>query len=148
MKLILLGDIERLGTKGQVVNVKDGYGRNYLLPRKMALRATPANLKQLETIRTQLASKEEKVKKRLTGLAEKLGLVSVKTTIKMGDEGAFGAITNTHIAELLTQQGFEIDRHSIVLAEPVRGPGVYEIPIKLGHEVTATVKLWVAEQPA
>jgi large subunit ribosomal protein L9 len=148
MKVILLSDIERVGDRGTVVNVKRGYARNYLLPRKLALEATKAQLTQLESIKKQLASKEAKVTKRLTDLAGRLGLVSVKTTIRMGAEGAFGSITNADIATLLAAEGHEIDKHSIVLSEPIKGPGVYDIPVKLGHEVSATVKLWVAEEPA
>jgi len=148
MKVILLSDIERVGSRGTVVNVKPGYARNYLLPRKLALEATKSQLAQLESINKQLASKEAKITKRLTDFAGRLGLVSVKTTIKMGQEGAFGAITNADIATLLAAEGHEIDKHSIVLAEPIKGPGVYDIPVKLGHEVSATVKLWVAEEPA
>ena len=148
MKVILLSDIERVGSRGTVVNVKPGYARNYLLPRKLALEATKSQLAQLESINKQLASKEAKITKRLTDFAGRLGLVSVKTTIKMGQEGAFGAITNADIATLLAAEGHEIDKHSIVLAEPIKGPGVYDIPVKLGHEVSATIKLWVAEEPA
>jgi large subunit ribosomal protein L9 len=148
MKVILLSDIERVGTRGTVVNVKPGYARNYLFPRKFALEATKAQLAQLESIKKQLATKDAKITKRLTDFAGRLGLVSVKTTIKMGQEGAFGAITNADIATLLAAEGHEIDKHSIVLAEPIKGPGVYDIPVKLGHEVSATVKLWVAEEPA
>jgi len=148
MKVILLSDIERVGSRGTVVNVKPGYARNYLLPRKLALEATKSQLAQLESINKQLASKEAKITKRLTDFAGRLGLVSVKTTIKMGQEGAFGAITNADIAILLATEGHEIDKHSIVLAEPIKGPGVYDIPVKLGHEVSATIKLWVAEEPA
>jgi len=148
MKVILLADIERVGTRGTVVNVKIGYARNYLLPRKLALEATKSQLAQLESINKQLASKEAKITKRLTDFAGRLGLVSVKTTIKMGQEGAFGSITNADIATLLAAEGHDIDKHSIVLAEPIKGPGVYDIPVKLGHEVSATVKLWVAEEPA
>jgi large subunit ribosomal protein L9 len=148
MKVILLSDIERVGSRGTVVNVKDGYARNYLFPRRLALEATKAQLAQLESIKTQLATKDAKITKRLTDFAGRLGLVSVKTTIKMGQEGAFGAVTNADIAELLAREGHEIDKHSIVLAEPIKGPGVYDVPIKLGHEVMATVKLWVAEEPA
>jgi large subunit ribosomal protein L9 len=148
MKVILLSDIERVGDRGTVVNVKRGYARNYLLPRKLALEATKAQLTQLESIKKQLASKEAKVTKRLTDLAGRLGLVSVKTTIRMGAEGAFGSITNADIATLLAAEGHEIDKHSIVLAEPIKGPGVYDIAVKLGHEVSATIKLWVAEEPA
>ncbi len=148
MKVILLSDIERVGSRGTVVSVKPGYARNYLLPRKLALEATKSQLAQLESIKQQIATKEAKVTKRLTDFADRLGLVSVKTTIKMGEEGAFGSITNADIAALLAAEGHEIDKHSIVLPEPIKGPGVYDIPVKLGHEVSATVKLWVAEEPA
>jgi large subunit ribosomal protein L9 len=148
MRVILLADIERVGARGTVVNVKPGYARNYLFPRKLGLEATKSQLAQLESIKQQIATKEAKVTKRLTDFADRLGLVSVKTTIKMGEEGAFGSITNADIADLLAAEGHEIDKHSIVLAEPIKGPGVYDIPVKLGHEVSATVKLWVAEEPA
>ncbi|MEO0085778.1 MAG: 50S ribosomal protein L9 [candidate division WOR-3 bacterium] len=148
MKVILLTDVERLGARGEVVNVRDGYARNFLLPRKLALKATEAQLGQLERIKSQLASREARITKRLTDAAAQLGLVTLKTTIRMGSEGAFGAVTNAAIAELLAQAGHEVDKHAIVLDEPIRAPGVYDIPVKLGHEVTATVKLWVAEEPA
>jgi large subunit ribosomal protein L9 len=148
MKVILLSDVERVGPRGTVVSVKPGYARNYLLPRKLALEATKSQLAQLESIKQQLATKEAKITKRLTDFAGRLGLVSVKTTIKMGQEGAFGAVTNADIATLLAAEGHEIDKHSIVLDEPIKAPGVYDIPVKLGHEVSATVKLWVAEEPA
>ncbi len=148
MKVILLERVDRLGDRGQVVNVKEGFARNYLLPRKLALRATPAQLKQLDSLQKQLASKEEKVKKRLASLAEKLGLVALKTNLRMGAEGAFGAVTSSDICELLAKQGFEIDRRAIVLEEPLRHPGVYDIPVKLGHDVLANIKVWVAEAPA
>lgn len=148
MKVILLADVERLGARGDVVNVRDGYARNFLLPRKLALQATEAQLGQLERIKSQLASREARITKRLTDAAAQLGLVALKTTIRMGSEGAFGAVTNAAIAELLAQAGHEVDKHAIVLDEPIKAPGVYDIPVKLGHEVTATVKLWVAEEPA
>ncbi len=148
MKVILLVDVERLGARGEVVNVKDGHARNYLIPRKLALAGTPANLKQLEDIRRQIATKDEKARSKLSGVADRLGALSLETTIRMGQEGAFGAITNADIAGLLAGQGYDIDRHSIVLPDPIRGPGVYDVTVRLGHEVTATVKLSVAEQPA
>jgi large subunit ribosomal protein L9 len=148
MKVILLSDIERVGGRGAVVNVKPGFARNYLLPKKMALEATPAQLAQLDKIKAQLASKQAKVTKRLTDFADRLGLVQLRTTLRMGDTGAFGAVTNADIAELLAKEGHAIDKHAILLDEPVKAPGVYDIPVKLGHEVTATVKLWVAEAPA
>lgn len=148
MKVILTHDVDRIGKSGQVVNVKDGFARNYLLPRSLALPATPANLGRIDAIKNQSAAREGKVRKRLADLADKLGLASLKTGLRMGAEGAFGAITNADVAALLADGGFEIDKHSVVLAEPIKAPGVYDIPVKLGHEVTATVKLWVAEEPA
>lgn len=147
MKVILLENVERLGTKGQVVTVRDGFARNFLLPRRLALQATPAQMKQLDALQRQLATKEEKARQRLAGLSEKLGSLTLKADLKMGTEGAFGAITNSDICELLAQQGHKIDRHSIVLDAPIKHPGVYDVPVKLGHEVMATVKLLVAEAP-
>ena len=145
MKLILTRSVDRIGESGQIVNVKDGFGRNYLLPRNYAVPATPANLKRIDAIRSQSTAREDKVRNRLTTLADKLALISVKTSLRMGEEGAFGAITNAEVARLLAQEGHEIDKHAIVLAEPVKAPGVYDVPVKLGHGVTATVKLWVVE---
>jgi large subunit ribosomal protein L9 len=148
MKVILLKDVERVGDRGKVMNVKDGYARNYLIPRKLAIQVTRANLGQLDKIRAQLATRDEKVRKRLTAFADRLAQVTVKTSIRMGEEGAFGAITNADVSRLLAAAGHDIDKHSIVIAEPIKGPGVYDIPIKLGHEVTVTFRLEVAEQPA
>jgi|UniRef100_A0A7V3PSC7 large subunit ribosomal protein L9 len=148
MKVILLSDIDRLGKRGEVVNVRDGFARNYLLPRKLALVADENNLRQLENIKKEIASREEKITRRLVDMAQRLGMVTIKTGIKMGAEGAFGAITNADIALLLEQAGHKVDKHAIVLAEPIKAPGVYDIPVKLGHEITATVKLWVVEEAA
>lgn len=145
MKIILTRTVDRVGESGQVVTVKDGFARNYLLPRNYAVQATPANLKRIDSLRHQFATREDKVRRRLTELSDKLGLVSVKTSLRMGEEGAFGAITSAEIARLLAQEGHEIEKHSIVLAEPVKAPGVYDVPVKLGHGVTATIKLWVVE---
>lgn len=148
MKVILLADIERVGDRGTVVNVRDGYARNYLFPKRLALEATAAQLRQLDGIKAQLASRHAKVTKRLTDAAAKLGMVSLRTSLRMGPEGAFGAITHADIAELLAKEGHPTDKRSIVLEEPIKAPGVYDVPVKLGHEVTATIKLWVAEEPA
>jgi len=148
MKIILVENVERLGEKGQVVSVKDGYARNFLLPRKVAIAATPARMKQLDTLRAQFATREDKTRKRLAGLAEKMAAVSLEAGLKMGEEGAFGAITNADVCKLLSEKGFDVDRRAIVLEEPIRHPGTYDIPVKLGHEVTATVKLMVAQSPA
>lgn len=145
MKVILLADVDRVGVRGTVVNVKDGYFRNYLLPRKLAIAATPSQSRQLDRIKQQIESREAKITKKLTDAASRLGLVTIKTALKMGPEGAFGAVTHADIAELLAKEGHPVDKHAIVLDEPIKAPGVYDIGIKLGHQVTATVKLWVAE---
>jgi large subunit ribosomal protein L9 len=148
MKVILLSDIDRVGTRGSVVTVKDGYARNYLLPRKLGLEATPSQLKRIDALKTQLAAKDAKITKKLTDFASRLGAVSIKTSLRVGPTGAFGSVTHAEIAELLAKEGHEVDKHAIVLDEPIKAPGVYDVPVKLGHEVTATVKLWVAEEPA
>ncbi len=148
MRVILLADIDRLGKRGEVVTVRDGFARNYLIPRKLALVADENNLRQLENIKRQLAVKEAKTAQRLLETAQRLGLVTLKTGIKMGATGAFGAITNADVAQLLEQSGFKVDKHMIILEEPIRAPGVYDIPIKLGPNITATVKLWVVEEAA
>ncbi|MEO0004491.1 MAG: 50S ribosomal protein L9 [candidate division WOR-3 bacterium] len=148
MRVILLSDIERLGKRGEVVEVRDGFARNFLLPRKLALVADEANLRQLEMLKRQIASRETKVTKRLVDMAQRLGLVTVKAALKMGAEGAFGAITNADIAALLKEVGHNVDKHQIVLDEPIKAPGVYDIPVKLGQEITATIKLWVVEEAA
>ncbi len=146
MKVILLTDIARLGKRGEVVTVRDGFARNYLIPKKLVLVADENNLRQLASIKKQIALRETKVTQRLLDMAQRLGLVTIKTGIKMGATGAFGAITNADIARLLEQNGHKVDKHMIILEEPIKAPGVYEIPIKLGPEITATVKLWVVEE--
>jgi large subunit ribosomal protein L9 len=148
MKVILLADVDRLGSRGQVVSVRDGYARNFLFPKKLALEGSDRNLAQLDRIKEQIAGRQARVTRKLAERAGQLGLVSVKTSLKMGEEGAFGAVTSAAIAELLAREGHEVDKHAIVLDQPIKTPGVYDIPVKLGHEVTATVKLWVVEESA
>ncbi len=147
MKVILLTDVARLGNQGEVVEVRDGFARNYLIPRKLAVKADEASLRQLENIRKEIAQRQAKLSRRLMSLSEQLGMVTLKTQLRMGSEGAYGAITNADIAALLHEAGHKIDKHAIILEEPIKAPGVYDIPIKLGPEVTATVKLWVTEAP-
>ncbi len=146
MKVILLTDIPRLGSQGEVVQVRDGFARNYLLPRKLALAADETNLRRLDGIKKQIAARTTKLNQRLLTIREQLGLVTLKASLKMGEAGAFGAITNADIAHLLTEAGHKVDKHAIALEEPIKVPGVYDIPIKLGQDVTATVKLWVVEE--
>ncbi|MEO0093968.1 MAG: 50S ribosomal protein L9 [candidate division WOR-3 bacterium] len=143
MKVILLSDVDRLGSKGEIVNVKPGFARNYLLPKKLALIATQSNLKYFNELKKRAEVKEQKRTEAAKLLATKLATVSLKADLPIGEAGAFGAITNHQIADLLKQAGYEIDKHSIVLDQPINEPGIYDISIKLAPQVTTTIKLWV-----
>jgi large subunit ribosomal protein L9 len=145
MKVILLTDLERLGKKGDLVTVRDGYARNYLIPRGLAMRATPKEIAELEKAQAELLNRLEKRRQKQEKLAEKLKELTLETTLKMGKRGAFGAITNQDLALLLKNAGFNIDRHKIRLPRPIKDPGSYDIPIDLGL-VKTTVKLTVLSQ--
>ena len=142
MKILLTQDVDRVGQKGEVVNVKDGFARNYLIPRNLAIQATKVHLAQIDAIKAELTKRDERHEKKLKNLAQKLETLSLKAELKMGETGAFGAITNADIAKLLKDAGYEIDRHKIEVPNPIKETGIFDIPINLGA-VTATVKLWV-----
>ncbi|MCS7258994.1 MAG: 50S ribosomal protein L9 [candidate division WOR-3 bacterium] len=140
MKIILLEDYERLGKKGDIVTVKDGYARNYLIPKGIAIRATDKEISEIEKTKEELLARLERRKQKQEKLAEKLKELELTAQLKMGRRGAFGAITNTDIAELLKAQGININRHKIILPRPIKDPGIYEIPVNLGL-IKASVKL-------
>lgn len=147
MKIILRKDHEGLGKLGEVVEVKDGFARNFLIPKQIALQAVPKNLKILEQEKKRLELKETKEKRLAEQLAKKLEGVSLTATVAVGEEDkVFGAVTSQDIAELLMGKGFEIDRRKIQLDEPFKALGIYEVPVKLHAEVEAKVKLWVVKQ--
>jgi large subunit ribosomal protein L9 len=142
MKIILTENVDRVGQKGTVVTVKDGFARNYLIPRNLAIQATKARLTQIDAIKAELGKREERKQKKLKNLASKLEVLSLKAELKMGETGAFGSITNADVAKLLKDAGYEIDRHKIEIANPIKEPGIFDISVNLG-EITATIKLWV-----
>ena len=147
MQIILQEDVEKLGTRGQVVEVKAGYARNFLLPRKLALEASPGNMKRLEKMRATFAKKEATEKGDAQKLAELLAGVSLELTRKAGDnDQLFGSVTTADISEALAAKGFTIDKKKITLAEPIKVVGEYDIPIKLHREITAVVKLAVKKE--
>jgi large subunit ribosomal protein L9 len=147
MQIILQEDVEKLGTRGQVVEVKAGYARNFLLPRKLALEASAGNMKRLEKMRATFAKKEATEKGDAQKLAELLAGVSLELTRKAGDnDQLFGSVTSADISEALAAQGFTIDKKKITLAEPIKVVGEYDIPIKLHREITAVVKLAVKKE--
>lgn len=147
MQIILQEDVEKLGTRGQLVEVAEGYARNFLLPRKLGLEATAGNLKRLEKMRANFAKKEATEKEAAQKQAEQLVAVALEFTRKAGEnDQLFGSVTSGDIAEALVAKGFELDKKRIILAEPIKIMGEYEVPVKLHREVTANVKLSVKKE--
>jgi large subunit ribosomal protein L9 len=144
MQIILQQDIEKLGTRGEVVEVAEGYARNFLLPRKLALEASANNMRRLEKMRTAFAIQVASEKGEAQKVAETLATVSLELTRKAGEKDQlFGSVTSADISEALAAKGYNLDKRKIVLADPIKLVGEYEIPIKLHREVSATVKLAV-----
>lgn len=146
MKVILKQDFEKLGKAGEVVEVKAGYARNYLLPRGIALEATPSNLRVFEEQKKLDAQRLDKAKKAALALADKLESVSCTAAVAAGEEDRiFGSVTSQTIAELLKEKGFDIDKKRILLEEPIKALGIYDVPIRLHPEVEVKVKVWVVK---
>ena len=144
MKLILKEDVDNLGDMGNVVEVKNGYGRNYLIPRDLAVEANTKNIKQMEHQQMLLQSKIKKAKLEGQDLAAKISAISISIDVKSGEEGKlFGSVTSKDIAEAITAQGVEIDKRKINLQDPIKRLGEYEIPVRVRQDVNATVKLEV-----
>jgi large subunit ribosomal protein L9 len=147
MQIILQEDVEKLGTRGQLVEVAEGYARNFLLPRKLGLEATAGNLKRLERMRAHFAKKEATEKEAAQKQGEQLAVVSLEFTRKAGEnDQLFGSVTSLDVAEALAAKGFGIDRKKIVLAEPIKVMGEYEVPVKLHREVIVNVKVAVKKE--
>jgi large subunit ribosomal protein L9 len=144
IQVILQQDIHNLGKTGEVVKVRPGFARNYLLPKALASAATLKNVNRLEHEKKAAAARNAKAKAEMTELAAKIAGTKISLTRKAGEEGKlFGAVTNKEIETALAEKGVEIDRRKIVLAEPIKNVGEFEIPVKLGYDVTATVKVTV-----
>ena len=147
MKVILRKKVEKLGASGDVVEVRDGYGRNFLLPRGIALPATDVSVKRIELEKRLEISMEEKELKCAKDKVLKLSSSSLTIPVTVGeDDKLFGSVTSLDIAKALEQEGIEIDRHDILLDEPIKKLGVYQIQMKLHPEVVATVKVWVVKK--
>ena len=148
MKLLLKEDVDGLGFCGDEVEVKDGFGRNFLIPKGKALLATPNNLKAFNHQKLVVQSKVKKVIATVQAIADEIAKVTCTVKKKIGDTGKmFGSVTAQDIADLLKVQGVDIDRRKIQITEPIKKAGEYKIPVKLHSEVTAEIKLVVeAEQ--
>ncbi len=147
MKVILIKDIENLGSAGEVVQVNDGFGRNFLIPRSEALIASDTNVAQFESRRKQHEAVTERERRSAEVIAKKLETDSLTAQVKVGEEDRlFGSVTVQNIAELLEEKGYEIERRAIHLEDGIRELGVYNIEVRLHPDVKATVKLWVVKE--
>ncbi len=147
MKVILREDIANLGKSGELVTVKDGFGRNFLLPRKMAVLATEQNVRQLEHERAVISARNAKLKGAAEEQAKKLGNVKVTIRRKVGEQDKlYGSVTVLDIAEALAAQGQTVDRRQLHLAEPIKATGNYEVELRLHRDVTAKIKVEVAPE--
>ena len=147
MKVILKQDVETLGSTGEIVNVKNGYGRNYLIPRGMAVLATRGSIKEAEENLRQQAHKLDRIKDDAKALAARLETLEIVIPAKVGEENRiFGTVTTQQVAEVIAARGVEIDRRKIELGEEIRSLGVYPGTIKLPGDVTASVKIQVVPE--
>lgn len=147
MKLLLRQDYEPLGVAGDVVNVKPGFARNFLIPKGYGMLATDKNVKRYENDQKQLHWLQEKEKRQSEELAKTLENVSCTITVQVGDEDKmFGSVTSQNITESLEAQGYIVDKRKILLEEPIKSLGIYSIPIKLHTDVEAKIKVWVVKE--
>jgi large subunit ribosomal protein L9 len=147
MEVILREHVDNLGRRGEIVKVADGYARNFLLPRKLALLATDGNKKQIERERVKFDLKELEEQKVAEAVVARLAGVEVEIARKVGEtEALYGSVTSADIAEALAAKGFELDRRKLHLPEPIKKLGEYEVPLKLHREVTTKVKVRVVAE--
>ena len=149
MQVILREHVDNLGRRGEIVKVADGYARNYLLPRKLALLATDGNKKQIERERGKFVVKEAEEQKIAEAMAERLGALDISIAKKVGEtEALYGSVTTADIAEALAAKGVEIDRRKLHLSEPIKRLGEFDVPVRLHPDVTAHVKVRVVAEGA
>ena len=147
MKIILLDDVPALGRRGEVRDVADGYARNYLLPHKLALHATPANLKNLQSIKARQDSQAAKMKAEALAQAQAIEALHFTQSRQASDENRlFGSVGRADVAAFLVQNGVEVERRRIGLDEPIKTLGEFSVPIRLHHEVTAQLRVSVTRE--
>lgn len=147
MKIILKQDVENVGRKGDIVNVTPGYGRNYLIPRKLALEVTPSNMKMIEIERQALKKKLEKERESYKDLIQKLNEVTLTFPRKAGEKDMiFGSVSAADIKDALDRLGFEVEKKKIGLDEPIKRLGHYTVPVKVFHDDKATLRVEVRKE--
>lgn len=145
MKVILCEDVSNLGEMGTEVNVADGYARNYLLPRKLAVRADSATAKQIDHEMRIIRRREDKQRTALAQLADQLEQLTLEFKARAGeDDRIFGSVTSANIADKLAEMGHTVDRKAIMLDEPIRSTGIFAVPVRLAGGIEANVKVWVS----
>ena len=146
MEVLLLKDVEKLGAAGVVVRVKPGYARNYLLPSGLAVPATAQHLKSVEHAKRQQAEKTQRIQAEAQALKRNLEGRSLTLKLTLGEDGKpFGSVTAHDVAEALAKEGLAVEKPDIHLEQPIKALGIYEIPIRLHAQVTATLKLWIVK---
>ena len=147
MKIILLDDLPTLGRRGEVREVADGYARNYLIPKSKAKPVTPGNMKMLESLKKKKAEEDTKIKALTQALGDKISKISLTIPAQAGEEEKlFGSISNDMIAEALAEEGISIDKRDIVIDEPIKSLGVYQVTVKISPEVKANLKVWIVKK--
>lgn len=147
MKVILTQTIDRLGRAGDCINVKDGFARNYLLPKNMAKEATPGNIKALESLKKKQALEDSAKLNEARALAERIQNLSITISAKAGEEEKlFGAVTVDMISKALEAEGISIDKKDIIVDEPIKKLGVYQVGAKVHPEVKATLRVWIVKE--
>lgn len=148
MKVILKQDVEKLGRTGEIVKVADGYGRNYLIPRHIAIPATPGNLKIMELDRLAAARRDQRDKAAASLLARELVKLAVTIQRKSGEGGTlYGSVTSIDIADFLITHKIDIDKRKIQLEEPIKSIGEFQVPVRLHREVTVPLRVIVEAEP-
>lgn len=143
-KVLLREDVDDLGARGEIVRVRAGYARNYLLPRNLAVEATTGNVKGIEQERAALLKKEAKERATAEAQSQQMGSLVLEFRRKAGEQGAlYGSVTSMDVAEALKERGYEIDRHRIHLREPLKRLGEYSVPVRLHREVTMELQVKV-----
>ena len=147
MEVILLKDVDSLGKEGDVLNVKDGYARNFLIPQKLAAAASPDMLNMVESKKKKKVKQEEKRKQEAQGVAKKIADSSFTIAVEAGvEDKIFGTVTAEMIKNTLRQEGVEVDKRDIVMEEPIKKLGVYQIPVKLHPDVIAELRVWIVKK--
>ena len=147
MKVILTENIDRMGKAGDIVSVKAGYARNFLIPKKKAKPATPENMKLAESLKKKLAEEDKKLLAEANALADRLSGLSLTISAQAGEEEKlYGSVTGEMIADSLKSEGITIDKKDIILDEPIKKLGVYQVAVKVHPEVKANLRVWIVKQ--